>query len=1398
MNNKNLLKILFIEDLPSDVDLAVLELRKENLKFEHATVCTKDDLFLALKEFKPDLIISDYMMPTLNGLQALHIVRELQPEIPFILFTGSVNEETAVACLKAGALDYVIKEHMTRLPFAVKEALEQVISRKEKRASELLLKESEEKLQSIFSAAPVGIGLVVNRVLMEVNDSFCRIVGYKRSELIGKSSELLYPSSKEYNLVGKEKYQQIAEKGTGSVETLFKRKDGIILNVILGSTPLDKNDHSKGITFTVLDITERKIAEEALRISEARFRDLYNDAVVGLYRTNSNGEILLANNALIRILGFSSFEELSAINLNRSGIGTTQQRKKFIDHIEKYGEVKDLEAVWICRDGKEIYVRENARLVRDLEGNILYYDGTVEDITEKKKNEEELEESHRSINTLIGNIQGMVYRCRNDKFWTMVFLSEGTRELTGYSPEDLLDNNKISYTDLIHKDDQDAIRKEVQAAIKEKRHFQYTYRILTKSGELRWVWEKGEGLFNREGKLEYLEGFITDITDRIQAEESLKSSYSLLNASLESTADGILIVDGKGKIIKWNHKFAEMWRIPDNILDMHEDEAAIDHIINELTEPEKFLKTVKELYSTPEKLSFDNLEFKDGRIFERFSQPQRIEDEVVGRVWSFRDITLRHNAELSLRVSEERFRSIAENLSDIIFITDKAGIIKYISPSCKIFGYTQDEFIGNFFGEFLAEGELEKGMQLFKNALNALKINNIVTLIFKRKDGTNFYAELSGSVFNIGNENSGVLGLIRDVSDKIKKEIELRKLSQAVEQNPVSIIITNTDGDIEYVNPKLCEITGYSKDELIGKNPRVFSSGEKSKEEYLVFWETIKAGNDWKGVFHNKKKNGDLYWESVTVSPIKNENGEIAHYLGTKEDITEKMIMKAAVVENEQRYRELFLNNPAPTYIFDTDSLEFIEVNDATIISYGYTREEFAAMTLKDLRELHDIPQLIESVGLLGKDTYHSIDIRHKKKDGTVFPVEIYSHALPEKNGRKSRLVMATDITNRVKASEQMKLAKEKAEASDKLKTTFLHNISHEVRTPLNGILGFAEIMSQVDLTEEEKKDSLRMLNESSDRLLNTITNYMDISLITSGSLSVHKKDFPPAQIIRDVFDEYKKICSSKKLNFILDIPEYSGNITVNSDPEIFQKILTHLLNNAVKFTEKGTVSYGYTILNNSIEVFVKDTGVGIGNESLSLIFDNFVKEDRGPLMITEGSGLGLSIAKGMIHFIDGNLRVESEVGVGSGFYFSIPRIIDSTVTIVDSSGSAIKGKTNGTTILVAEDDDTNFFYLNALLTRDGDVTVIHASNGREAIELFKSNPDIQLILMDIKMPEIDGLEATRQIKLLNSNVPVVAITAYAMSGDEERILAAGCDGYLSKPISKKSLMGKMAEFIKV
>jgi PAS domain S-box-containing protein len=527
MIRKNLLKILFVEDLPSDVELAVLELRKEKLKFEHVTVCTRVDLIKALKEFNPDLIISDYMMPAFNVLQALKEAKEFDPEIPFILYTGSVNEETAVECIKAGAQDYVIKEHMTRLPFAVKEALEQVRRNQENRASDLLLEENEQKLQSIFSAAPVGIGLVVDRVLIEMNDTFCTMTGYTRKELIGKSSEIIYSSSKEFINAGKEKYRQIKEKGIGSVETKIKRKDGKILNVLLSSAPLDKNDYSKGITFTVLDITERKKSEEALIESQHLFQTLAQVSPVGIFRTNRDGQTTYVNPKWLELSGLT-FEEAMGFGWLKAVHPDDRKllKGRWKSNVQTQ-RISTAEYRFLRSDGSIVWVMGNA-VPEWINNKINGYIGTITDINDRKQAEDIINHERRMLRTLIDNVPDIIYV--KDRECRRVIANISDVNNIGYNREEEI----LSKTDLDlfsgsigqrgYNDDKEVINSGKPIINREEN-------FITNTGEQRWHLISKLPLFNNKGEITGLVGIGRDITERILVEEELKKNQSqLMNA----------------------------------------------------------------------------------------------------------------------------------------------------------------------------------------------------------------------------------------------------------------------------------------------------------------------------------------------------------------------------------------------------------------------------------------------------------------------------------------------------------------------------------------------------------------------------------------------------------------------------------------------------------------------------------------------------------------------------------------------------------------------------------------------------------------------------------------------------------------------------------------------------
>jgi hypothetical protein len=620
-------------------------------------------------------------------------------------------------------------------------------------------------------------------------------------------------------------------------------------------------------------------------------------------------------------------------------------------------------------------------------------------------------------------------------------------------------------------------------------------------------------------------------------------------------------------------------------------------------------------------------------------------------------------AETELKESKAKFQSLVEDINDAIFEIDSTGIITYLSPAIStITGFEASHYTGKSLFNFIYGKDLQNARGKFKNIIYKGMINPFEFRISTKKGELVWLRTSSKPIIKEG-ETVCIRGIAVDITDRKLAGEKIRKLSRAIEQSPVCIIITDLQGTITYANSAIKKFTGYTSEELIGKNPSIFSSGEKPKDEYKILWDTICSGKEWKGEFHNKKKTGQLYWESASISPILDEYGEMTHYLAVKEDITERRKLTSDLIE-----------------------------------------------------------------------------------------------------------------------------AKVRAEASDKLKTAFMNNISHEVRTPLNGILGFSELVIRPDLQQEEKESYLEILNESSERLVNTITNFMDISLIVSGNMIVKSKPVDLMLILENIYEKFLPKCKIKNLDFIKQFPSDTKTPLI-SDEGLLEKVLFHLLDNAIKFTIKGSITFGGHYTNGEIELFVKDTGSGIELEAQSSVFEIFMQEDLANTRGYEGSGLGLSIAKGLVELMGGRIRMESKKGKGSIFYVTLPSESETdskTESTVIVKNKTIKSETS--VILIAEDDESNSSFCQMILKKN-DFDFLLAFNGKEALELCLTHPEISLVLMDIKMPVMDGLEATHKIKEFRKDLPIIGVTAFAMTGDKEKVLEAGCDDYLSKPVKSDLLL---------
>lgn len=527
--------------------------------------------------------------------------------------------------------------------------------------------------------------------------------------------------------------------------------------------------------------------------------------------------------------------------------------------------------------------------------------------------------------------------------------------------------------------------------------------------------------------------------------------------------------------------------------------------------------------------------------------------------------------------------------------------------------------------------------------------------------------------------------------------------------------------------------------------------------------------------------------------------------------------------EEKNKYQRIF--SDALSGIFQANLQGKILVANPAIVSIcGYNSlasflliENIGKHLFCNSDELENlINKIKDAKSILGYET------RFKKRDGNMIDVSINA-SLNTNNSGDFIECFVQDITQKKRAEEEIKSkneeylvvneelresferiseinteleeAKEKAEESDRLKSAFLANMSHEIRTPMNGIIGFSEMLADPSTEEDKRSYYAKIVIESCQQLLNIVNDILDISLIETDALKLKIEEVSINDLIKDLYEIYKMRKPNLSLSYNTPLKDNDG--IVKTDKNRLRQILTNLLNNAFKFTNNGFIKYGYQVLDTKLQFFVEDSGIGITETHLTKIFERFRQEDQDLTREYGGTGLGLTISKQLVNLLGGDIWVKSIKGKGSTFYFEISyeRSKDKNM---DKSTLNIELKYNSNiNILVAEDEDVNFFYIEEILKKHN-IKSIRAKNGEKAIEICKNNNNINLVLMDIKMPVMNGYDATRKIKEFKPSLPIIALTAYAMDSDRDKAKEAGCDEHISKPINLKELFPIIEKYISV
>ena len=666
-----------------------------------------------------------------------------------------------------------------------------------------------------------------------------------------------------------------------------------------------------------------------------------------------------------------------------------------------------------------------------------------------------------------------------------------------------------------------------------------------------------------------------------------------------------------------------------------------------------------------------------------------------------------------------------------------------------------------------------------------------------------------------GGRVTEILGSWQEITSQKAAEEEIRKLSAVIEQSPNSVLITDLEGATVYVNEAFTRHTGYAREEMMGRNPRVLQSGRTSRETHAQLWAALAAGRPWRGEFVNLRKDGALQVEVANVAPLRDASGRITHYVAVKEDVTERKNV-------EDQLRKLALaveQSPESIVISDLDArIEY--VNEAFVRHSGYSREEVLGRNPRILQSGRTPPAVHEQMwAALTRGQPWKGEFVNRRKDGTEYVEFAIVAPVRQPDGRVTHYIaIKDDITERKRMAAELERhrghleelvkhrtaalaeASARAEAASVAKSAFLANMSHEIRTPLNAIIGLARLVQSSGLTPEQVA-RLGKIDASAHHLLSIVNDILDLSKVEAGYLAVERVDFDLLEVVREAWGAASARAEQKGLETRLEA-EPGLPAAVCSDPLRLSQVLMNLATNAVKFTEAGVIRLRVAPEPGAapaVRFEVIDTGIGIAAAERERLFRPFEQADTSTTRRYGGTGLGLAICRRFVEAMGGRIGVESEPGRGSTFWFVLP--------MEPARGAAPKAERGiipgdaggrdpaGTRILLVEDDPINQEVAEEMLRLAG-YEVDLAANGALALEKAAAG-DYDLVLMDVQMPVMDGFEAARGLRAggRHAATPIVAMTANVYQEDRERARAAGMNDFVAKPVDPEVLLDAVARW---
>ena len=775
-------------------------------------------------------------------------------------------------------------------------------------------------------------------------------------------------------------------------------------------------------------------------------------------------------------------------------------------------------------------------------------------------------------------------------------------------------------------------------------------------------------------------------------------------------------------------------------------------------------------------------------------------------------------AELSIAIEkaeefEKKFRQIAENIDEVFWLRTVSGI-SYISPSFeRIWGISPEAVYENqqLFTENIHPDDKPIIQEIFN--LTEFQDKGIFNYEYRILRDDSQVRWINVKTFPILNDSGEIIKRVGIAADSTEKYESVQKLIQAKEHAEESeikyhtffdnsidaILLASPNGKIQSANHAACSMLGYSEDELI----KLGRSGIVDLTDPRL--SAIRSERKLKGKASGEltfiHKNGTHFPAEISSAAFKDYKGNDHISMIIRDNRVRKKLetnLSTAAEIAKLGYWEFDVKSG--NFTFDDQYYRLIhgsstEKQGGNIMSV----EEFSRRLVHPDDSKIVGNKLQEAIGSPDPEYLGHTEARVFRDNGDITNVLVQFKVAKDDTGRTIKVVgVNQDITEQKRFEQELIRAKEHAEESDRLKSAFLANMSHEIRTPMNGILGFSGLLKEPGLTGEKQQKYIEIIEKSGERMLNIIQEIIDISKIESGQMEVKYKETNINKLIESIFNLDKLDADVKGINLSFKNSLPAKETIIKTDSEKLYSILTNLVKNAIKYTDKGSVEFGFKNLGKTLEFYVKDTGIGIPSDRQEAVFERFIQADIPDIQARQGAGLGLAIAKAFVEMLGGKIWVESEEGKGSTFYFTIKcHSVSESDSIIKNEERLLKeGNISGKfKVLVVEDDETSRELISIMLEKFAR-EIIEVSSGLEAVEVCRNNADIDLILMDIKMPGMNGFEATQQIRQFNKDVVIFAQTAYALTGDKEKAIDMGCNDYITKPINKSELDALIKKYL--